>query len=273
MINGYEKFEYKKDVLPDIEYNLHSHNYLCGHARGTVSDYVSEACRNHMKCIGISDHIGQPGHFNPYVKFEDFDQKYLSQFAVAERDFGDKIKICVGGEIEYTPENIGYYEKLLTKLDYLILGQHVFRHNGKTLNSFFDGNTEDKVLSYIKQVKEGVSTGLFAILGHPDVILSAGIVPTDNIKTAFSDLIKTVRNKGVLVELNANGIRNNGFWYPSDMLIDACTETDAKVVISSDCHNPEVLCDDCFRKLYAYALSRGLNIATTEEVINVIYRK
>ena len=145
--------------------------------------------------------------------------------------------------------------------------------SSKTLNSFSDGNTEDKVLSYIKQVKDGINTGLFAILGHPDVILSAGIVPTDNIKTAFSDLIKTACEKGVLIELNANGIRNNGFWYPSDMLIDTCIKTDAKVVVSSDCHKPEMLCDDCFKKLYAYALSCGLNIATTEDVLNVIYRK
>jgi len=267
MIKDYEKFGYSNEALPIIEYNLHSHNYLCGHASGTVRDYVAEACRNNMKCIGISDHIGQPNHSTPYVKFEDFDQKYLSQFAIAERDFGNKIKICVGGEIEYIRANIDYYKKLLTKLDYLILGQHVFLHDGKTLNSFFDGNTEDKVLSYIKQVKEGVSTGLFAILGHPDVILSAGIVPTANIETAFADLIKTANEKGVLVELNTNGIRNNGFWYPSDMLIEACIGCNAKVVVSSDCHKPEWLYDDCFKKLYAYALSRGLNIATTEEVI------
>ena len=43
MIKAYD--DIKADDLLDlkIEYNYHSHNYLCGHAVGSVSDYVKVA--------------------------------------------------------------------------------------------------------------------------------------------------------------------------------------------------------------------------------------
>ena len=40
--------------------NYHTHNYLCGHAGGTVLDYVGEAVAHGMRIIGISDHCLPP---------------------------------------------------------------------------------------------------------------------------------------------------------------------------------------------------------------------
>ena len=49
-----------------IKSNFHSHNYLCGHAVGTVSDYVKEAVACGLETIGISDHCNCPygGYYN-----------------------------------------------------------------------------------------------------------------------------------------------------------------------------------------------------------------
>ena len=46
------------DKLKDVKIvsNFHAHNYLCGHAVGTVCDYVKEAVENGFETIGISDH-------------------------------------------------------------------------------------------------------------------------------------------------------------------------------------------------------------------------
>lgn len=57
MLKDFDKIteEDIKDVT--LDYNLHTHNYLCGHADGTVEDYVREAVKNGVKILGISDHI------------------------------------------------------------------------------------------------------------------------------------------------------------------------------------------------------------------------
>ena len=43
--------------------NYHSHVALCGHAEGTVEDYVLEAIKHNYEEIGISDHAPIPVYF------------------------------------------------------------------------------------------------------------------------------------------------------------------------------------------------------------------
>ncbi len=73
-------------------------------------------------------------------------------------------------------------------------------------------------------------------------------------------MIRTAVEHNVIVELNANGIRNARFSYPTDLLVEMCQKHNAKVVISSDCHVPKELCDSYVIKLYAYAKQNGLNV-------------
>ena len=40
--------------------NYHSHVALCGHAEGTVEDYIKEAIKNNYEEVGISDHAPIP---------------------------------------------------------------------------------------------------------------------------------------------------------------------------------------------------------------------
>ena len=270
MIDGYENFTYNETDENKAKYNIHTHNYLCGHAVGTVEDYVKEAVKNNFVCIGISDHIGQPHMDNPYVKYRDLDDKYLSQIRYAERLYGDKITILAGGEAEYLEENDELYKKLNEKLDYLILGQHSFKFNDEYVSSFFDCNTEERVLEYIRQVNAGLLSHYFKVLAHPDLFFRSGVEVTPEIKAAFTDMIITANKNDVLVELNANGMRSQGCCYPSDLLIDACKDNDITVIVSSDCHSPEKLNDEAFKKLLHFAQSKNLKIATTDEVLKRI---
>lgn len=46
MIQKFGEIEDKEAEKVRITYNYHTHNYLCGHAAGTVCDYVKEAIKN-----------------------------------------------------------------------------------------------------------------------------------------------------------------------------------------------------------------------------------
>lgn len=255
--------EITADDLLDVktEYNYHSHNYLCGHATGTVCDYVKVAVENGLKSIGISDHFALPVLSVPYMNYDKFKNEYLPQFDEAEKKYGDKIKIYRGLEIEYLPGYDDLYRKLLRDADYLILGEHVYLCDGKICNSFTDKDDLNGAIAYFDNVAEGIKSGYFSILAHPDLIFYNNLKPDGRVLEKLEETVKLCISHGVKVEINGQGVRANGFGYPTDYLLKICKKLNASVVVSADCHSPEALCDTVVKKLYAVAKKTGLNIA------------
>ena len=253
----------KADELLDvkIDYNYHSHNYLCGHATGTVCDYVEAAVKNGLKSIGISDHFAHPALANPYMDYDKFKNEYLPQFDEAEKKYGDKIKIYRGLEIEYLPGYDELYRTLLGDADYLILGEHVYLYDGTIANSFMNKDDLNGAIAYFDSVIEGVKSGYFSILAHPDLIFHNHLKPDERVLRKFEDVIKCCVDYGVKAEINGQGVRANGFGYPTDYLLEICKKLAAPVVVSADCHSPEALCDEVVKKLYVVAKKAGLNVA------------
>lgn len=248
-----------KDVKPRS--NFHAHNYLCGHASGNVSDYAEEAVKNGLEIIGISDHCMPPVNTGDnYITPSEIRTQYLPQFEEAEARFGDKIKIFAGAEIEYFSGNDLYYEKLLKDLNYLVLGQHMYFCGERLRCSFYDGVDDANISAYCKQAVKGLRTGYFSLFAHPDVIFCGAKRIGENTINAFENLVTEAVRADVPLELNANGVRHNGFHYPSDLLVELCKKHNAKVIISSDCHRPSELCDEYVLKLYAYAKKHDLNV-------------
>jgi len=105
--------------------NYHTHMYLCRHAIGTVSDYAESAIANGLSILGMSDHA-------PFEELKDrsvrmYPQElptYLEECDRAIEKYSGQLKIYKGLEIEYFEGHDEMYRELLSKLDYLILGQH-----------------------------------------------------------------------------------------------------------------------------------------------------
>ena len=241
--------------------NFHTHNYLCGHAYGTVIDYVRVAIEHNYKVLGVSDHFSSHRSTDlAYMRFDKLQQEYLPQFDEAKALYGDKIDILKGVEVAYYDGDDKYYERLKNCLDYVVMGQHGYTLNGRYKNSFFDGNDEQNVVAYCKHSIQGLKTGLFTVFAHPDVIFYSNPTLTDGMRRAFDEMIKVAVDCGVIVELNSNGIRNANFTYPTDLLVDCCKKSNATVVVSADCHSPTELYDEYVVKLYAYAKQHGLKL-------------
>lgn len=261
MLKNFEKDSAYDPSTIQIPCNYHTHNFLCGHAGGTVCDYVKEAVAHGLKTIGISDHCASPlGTCEPYVMPKTLHSRYLPQFDEAREKYGDRIEILSAVEIEFFPDCDEYYETLLTDLDYLVLGQHEYLMNGRKQNSFCDGVDEKNIAAYCKNVEQGLKSGFFALLAHPDLIFYRRPQMTEEIKNVFEHMIRTAVDCDVTLELNANGIRYHNFNYPTDLLVDLCKKYDAKVVVSADCHSPDALCDDCTMRLTAYARKHKLKL-------------
>lgn len=246
--------------------NYHTHNYLCGHAGGTVSDYVREALKNGMRIIGISDHCLPPREtYDPYFSAYNIGDEYLPQFGEAEQLYGDKIKILRGVEIEYFDGNADYYKRLTDKLDYMVLGQHMYAHKGQLYNSFVDGTDDKSVAAYFDSVCEAIESGLFAVIAHPDLIFYRLNKISQYMTDAMEQTVKLAAERKIPLELNANGMRYHRNKYPTQQLVDLCKKHNARVVVSSDAHSPDSLCDEYMRALYAYAKNNDLNVV--DEII------
>ena len=244
-----------------VKSNYHTHNYMCGHAGGTVIDYVKHAVEHGFEVLGISDHCRTPiGTGEPYMTQKTLRTEYMPQFDEARAEYGDKIKILSAVEIEYFSGYDDYYDELLENLDYLVLGQHEYLLDGARKNSFWDGVDDENIVAYCDSVIAAIQSGRFAMIAHPDLIFYDRPELTPRMKSAFEALVRTAEKAGVVLELNANGVRYHHFNYPTDLLIALCKKYNAPVIVSSDAHVPHCLTDKYVYELYGYAKTHGLNV-------------
>ena len=126
--------------------NYHTHCNMCGHAGGTVEDYIVAAIDNQFEILGMSDHMPYPDReFGARMPYSDKDI-YLDEISRVKSQYDNKIKIYGGFEAEYLPEYNYYYEELLKdeRCDYLIMGQHFFIDRNGELQYVYDiKNTEN----------------------------------------------------------------------------------------------------------------------------------
>lgn len=255
----------------NMKTNYHTHNYLCGHAIGTVEDYVKEAILNNYSEIGISDHGPLPIETFYRMSYEQFLNLYLPQFEVAKQKYKDQIKIYIGLEIEYLYYREDYYKELLNHVDYLIFGSHYFSglaHNNQ--NSSWGINTKEKLYKYGQLVTDGVNSGFFKVLAHPDIFMNRYQQFDSDCEKISHQIIEACIKNNVFLEVNANGIRNikkyededkNLYVYPNVNFWKIVAEyPKAKVIISSDCHAPELLNDEAVEAARRFAKYFNLNI-------------
>lgn len=244
--------------------NLHTHTWRCKHASGTVSDYCREAVQQGIQILGISDHSPFPDgeHANSRMDYSELDA-YISEINEARSKFPD-LTILSGLEIDWIDKyGAEYYrDKFLGEagLDYLIGGVH-FISDPQTGEQIWKPSrpfTQKIVELYVQQAKSLMESGLIDYFAHPDIMTE--LVPdwTENIESAYRDIIQMASDLNLPIEINANGMRKNKIetssgprWrYPNPhfwKLVADCTPN-IQIVIGSDAHHPIDLlncCRDC----------------------------
>lgn len=247
--------------------NYHSHVALCGHAEGTVEDYVKEAIKHNFEEIGISDHapipvyfVGEKMHYDLWLSHmmnrETFENDYLKQLDYCIDKYQDQIKIIKGLEVEFIPCKDYYYRYLLSKVDYLNLGVHYFFTNGEITNTYDVLSNED-MESYVKTIEEGLETNYFSCLVHPDLFLYHVDEFTEFHEKISRKIIEACIKNDVYLEINANG-RNR---YPRVEFWKIVKEyKDAKIIINSDAHSIVNFNGDNVKKVIKFASDLDLNV-------------
>ncbi|MCR5584925.1 MAG: histidinol-phosphatase [Lachnospiraceae bacterium] len=223
--------------------NYHTHTPRCHHAVGSEREYIETAIAQGFKVLGFSDHTPQPypAGFKSGIRMSmDEIGDYTETLVQLREEYKDRIKIFIGYEVEYFPK---YFDTLITELkkhplDYIILGQH---HVPDEVEGFYTGiktDSTERLEAYVDLTVEGMKTGLFTYLAHPDLINFTG---DDEIyKKHMSRIVETAVDMNIPLEVNMYGFVD-GRHYPSDRFFKFAQEYAPRFIIGCDAHKPEMI--------------------------------
>ena len=95
------------------------------------------------------------------------------------------------------------------------------------------------LVRYVDQVLEGLSTGLFTYLAHPDLLQWRG--SEEPYRREMRRLCQGVKEMDLSLEINLLGLYE-GRHYPNDTFWQIAGETGNRVILGCDAHVPEGLC-------------------------------
>lgn len=254
------------------DFNLHTHTWRCHHAVGEDREYVEAAIRAGMKTLGFADHCPQffpvDDYYSHFRMRPEQAVEYAESIRALKKEYAADIRILLGFETEYYPETfdalIDFVRPL--ELDYMIMGQH-FVGNEYDEGSYYvasHGKKEDYLEQYVSQVKEGLKTGAFTYLAHPDTVWYCG--DPDFYKQQMSELCLFAREQDIPLEYNMLGYINERC-YPNPVFWDIVAATGNKAVIGYDAHTPDLLtADDVVKACEQQLADRGITPVSFEDI-------
>ena len=228
--------------------NYHTHTVRCGHAVGSDEDYVRAAIAQGFDELGFSDHVPWPyasGYTHPSVRMTVGQMDgYIASVRALEGKYAGKIAIRLGFECEYFPDYMGWLADMREErgLDYLILGNHYDRTDEGGMY-FGSARTPAQLRAYVERTAQGVQTGLFAYLAHPDLFMRSYPAFDENCRMAARELCAVCRENGVPMEYNLHdrylspvtGRKS----YPHPEFFEIAAQEGVSVIIGLDAHEPE----------------------------------
>ena len=221
--------------------NYHSHTSRCRHAVGTEEEYVKNAIDRDLKIFGFSDHTPQyfPGDYYSFMRmYPEELPHYCEAILKLRRTYSGQIQIPLGVEAEYYPAT---WKEMLPRLrdagiEYMILGQHWLGNEQNEHGS--GGATADETLlkQYCHQVMEGLDTGKFTYLAHPDLFNFVG--ERSIYRRHMGQLCRFARQADIPLEINLLGIRSHRH-YPNREFFALAAEEGCKVIFGLDAHAPQ----------------------------------
>ncbi|MCC2671621.1 MAG: phosphoesterase, partial [Armatimonadetes bacterium] len=197
-----------------ISSDFHSHHARCGHASGSIEEYIQAAITLGLDEIGISDHAPlywqagdhpQPGSAMARSELE----PYVAEVLALRQKYAGSIRVLLGLEVDYIEGLEGEYRAALSPypFDYLIgsvhyvLNQHiydVYRWRGCE-------DPERHYTEYFRLIRASACSGLFDILGHTTGILAYGPALGDPFAEAeFTRTAAALAESGIAIEVNTS---------------------------------------------------------------------
>lgn len=226
-------------MIYKTDYHMHS---MYSDGRSEPEDYIASAIKAGFSEIGFSEHLNLYREAQEWIMNPDNIDAYLIHISRL-KETSNNIKVKVGLEVDYFSGKEIETAKFLDPLplDYIIGSVHYLGE--KTVDEepdFYKGKSIDRLFeSYFTSVIEAVSSGLFDIIAHCDLIRIYGYKPSSDLEPLYRKLAVAMKSFNVAFEVNTNG-RNRPLadFYPDRRYLHIFREEDVPVCVNSDAHMP-----------------------------------
>ena len=246
-----------------VTYNYHAHTTRCQHAFGTEREYIEAAIDMGIEKFGFSDHIPCPftdGYVSGIRMLMEEAEGYVSCIRALAEEYRKQIQIFVGFEAEYIPEFYEKQMKLVRELgcDYLIMGQHFWTN--EKVGPYAGEATKDagRLHAYVDSVIEGMKTGSYSYLAHPDLINYQGEEVA--YQREMERLCLAMKELKIPLEINVLGMET-GRNYPDERFWKLAGKIGNDVVFGLDAHKEDAIRDvKSYEKCVTLAEKSGLHL-------------
>jgi len=225
------------------------HTPRCNHAKGSVREYAEAAIRCGLKEIGMSDHSPMPGGFDKDWRMDQSElPSYLQEIEQTRDALSDQLTIRIGLEADFHPGTEAYVADMIDAYDwdYVIGSVHYIGDwgfdNPDCKEIWDDWNIDDAYCAYFELVTQSAQTGMFDIIGHPDLIKKFGHRADPNneiIQQAEATMLQAVLKSGAALEISSAGLRKPvREIYPHDRIVQRAAELNIPFAYGSDAHSP-----------------------------------
>lgn len=227
-----------------MKVNLHTHTARCGHAEGTEEEYVLSAIQNGYTKLGFADHTPFPyetDYVNTTKMLPEQLPGYVETILSLKEKYKDQIQILLGLECESVPRFFPYLREIGEHMDYLLLGSH----GDWSIGHAYSGRLSKpwQLHRYFADVVEGMESGLFLYLAHPDLMLGRYPQFDETAKYISRQLCWEAKRLGIPLEYNLYGILKSHpegtLGYPYTPFWEIAAEENVTAVIGVDAHQPE----------------------------------
>lgn len=156
--------------------NYHTHTTRCMHANGTDEEFVLSAIQGGYDVLGFSDHT-------PWKYRTDFVANmrmlpsqlpdYVESLSALREKYQDQIQIRIGLECEYFPDYLYWLKEQIKRyhIDYVLFGNHYYHTDEKFPYFGRQTRNRDMLDLYEESAIEGMESGIFCCLAHPDLFM------------------------------------------------------------------------------------------------------
>ncbi|RPG83972.1 MAG: histidinol-phosphatase HisJ family protein [Coraliomargarita sp. TMED73] len=227
------------------------HTPLCGHAVGAPLEYALAALDRKIDLITFTCHIpmewsafGQEGIRMP---LSDLD-RYIALIADTTKKaeaFG--VEVLCGIEAEVFPD-LGHMEHMDAVLarhpwDFVLGSLHA--HCLSYVSWLKENKVKEdqgKIDCYFRHLIDGVQSGRYDSMSHPDVIRTYGVVnqfEPEAHEAVIREFLQTLVESDVCMEVNTSGLNKGDFEvHPDPLIMDWAAEVGVKLTMGSDSHHP-----------------------------------
>jgi histidinol-phosphatase (PHP family) len=228
--------------------DLHMHTSKCGHATGTVDEYVDAGRAAGLSVMCFTDHLplpaGYPQHYTmPAGEMDD----YVGDVAAAAKRSaaaGGPEVLC-GIEADWLPKSIDAVREAISGHDFdMVLGSVHFlddwAFDDPELVALYESWNIDTLWErYFDELARAASSRLFDVMAHPDLVKKFAFFPTADPAHWYELAASAMAEAGCAVEVNSAGLRKPvGEIYPSLRMLKACRRRGVAATLGSDAHAP-----------------------------------